>query len=368
MLAARALALLTALALPSAAVAAPSLAARTYHEEGTRLLDAKRYDEAVKALTRAVRFSTDFAEAWVDLGRAHLALKRYGDAAKSFQGALIARPDLLDARYNLALAHKKAGNFDKAAEAYRGYLQQRPDDADAYYALAETLRTGGDGKAAADAYDRYAELEKDPNRSRWIEHAKAEAARLRGGAAPITKPAPTATSLAMATPPVTAPSPTTTKAMPAARPAAAAAPLVATAPSRTAASAAMAPPPNAQKTRVRPAAFGMGIASLNRRDFPAALSQLKNAVAASPNDPLVIAALASAHLGMGDGASAAEAYRRASTNAPPTALPGIRLGLAESLRTQGDDGEAAVIFRAMLADPTTPADLRDLAAERLEHL
>ena len=364
----RTFALMTALAmLPAQAAAAPSLAAKTYRDEGVRLIEAKRYEEAVKALRRAVKFSSDYAEAWTDLGRAQLALQRYDDAAKAFQGALLAKPDLLDAQFNLALALRKASRWEKSAEAYRVYLQQRPQDADAHYALAETLRAGGDALAAADAYERYAQLETKPDRAQWIEHAKAQARLLRGGP-PAQATTPAATSPAVA--------PTTTKTLPATptitRAAAAAPPPAATASLslNTAGRPTDADParPRGAPTRVRPAAFDAGIAALNAKDYQRALGQLQGAVASAPGDALVLAALGSAHLGLGDGLAATEAFRKASSTAAPAALPGIRLGLAESFRIRGEDAEAAAVFKRLISDPATPANIKAMAVERLDHV
>lgn len=185
---------------PAPAQAAPSLAAKTYYDEGVRLLKERRFEDAAKALRRAVSFSPDYTEAWVDLGNAELAQGSWDAAAKAFRGALLQQADLGIARYNLAYALRKAGRFPESAEAYRAYLQATPTDADAFWGLAEALKGGGDRAAAADAFERYAELESRPDRASWRDKARAEADALRG-------PSPATKAAALAAAPAAAASP-----------------------------------------------------------------------------------------------------------------------------------------------------------------
>ena len=75
--------------------------------------------------------------------------------------------------------------------------------------------------------------------------------------------------------------------------------------------------------------------------------------------------IGSALLGLDEPADAAAQYTRALASATPGARPGIRLGLAECARAQGDDDRAAADYRALVADEATPEALKAIARERL---
>ncbi|CAN0599634.1 unnamed protein product, partial [Laminaria digitata] len=95
-----------------------------------------------------------------------------------------------------------------------------------------------------------------------------------------------------------------------------------------------------------PEALEAGINQLKAGAFADALARLKVAQAEAPEDPMVWAALASAHLGLLEGEQAAAAYRRALSTASEAAQPALHFGLGEALRVQGEDAEARKAFAA----------------------
>jgi tetratricopeptide (TPR) repeat protein len=305
------------------AAAGASSAARSYRDEGARLIESKRYSDAVVALEKAIELSPDYAEAWVDLGNARLALGQHAEAAKAFDGALSLNPELPVARYNLAYALRRAGQLDKAIEAYRSYLQTNAEDADAHYGLAETLRARGDKAAAAEAYDRYATTETRPDRKQWVDKAKQLAKELRE-----IEPK----------------------------------------------QAAAAPPPTTEhmsfselknEDHKRPKSFESGLAKLKTGDFKGALAELEKAEAKAPSDPLILAALASAQLGSLESDRAVASYRRALVSASPEMTPAIRFGLAEALRAQKDEEGSLAAYRLIVNDPNANPEIKRLSKERL---
>jgi tetratricopeptide (TPR) repeat protein len=69
--------------------------------------------------------------------------KRYQDAEKAFTQALRSAPTDFDAQYNLGLAALGAKDLDRAANAFQIALRQRPDDPDCLYNLARAYDAQG---------------------------------------------------------------------------------------------------------------------------------------------------------------------------------------------------------------------------------
>jgi tetratricopeptide (TPR) repeat protein len=90
-----------ALALLTLAGSAAAQNAASGFDEGVRLFDQKRYDDAVSAFTDYVRGHDRDANAWYNLGNAYLRLDRRGYAVWAWSRALVIRPRDADARHNL---------------------------------------------------------------------------------------------------------------------------------------------------------------------------------------------------------------------------------------------------------------------------
>ncbi len=73
-------------------------------EQGSALLEARRYGDAAATLRTAVDLMPDSAEAHNDLGVALASTGRVSEAAVYFQRAVSLKPDFAEARRNLALA------------------------------------------------------------------------------------------------------------------------------------------------------------------------------------------------------------------------------------------------------------------------
>lgn len=317
-----------AVALASAAHAAPSADLRA---RARALLEEDQAAEATKLLEDAVRADPDDAETWAELGNARLALSQFVPASTAFEQAVRLAPDLATAQYNLAYALRKSGKLARAAEAYRVYLARYPTDADAHFGLGETLRGLGDPIAAAEAYERYAATENRPDRASWVEKARGWARELRASEVkPVAGDAAATPHLSFAAPR-----------------------------NETLESAAAAASP------AKRVALSAGLALMKVSRFEEALVELRKAEAEAPQDPWVQAALGSAYLGLDEAETAAVHYTRALVGAPAGAHAGIRLGLAESARKQGDSGRAQAEYRAILADAAAPAAMQDVARARL---
>ncbi|MEP7148809.1 MAG: tetratricopeptide repeat protein [Acidobacteriota bacterium] len=124
--------------------------------EGSKFLDTGEIDQAIDALTRAVKLDPDLAEAWFKLGIAYgLAEKREqtletteidnntGDAKKpaktnsekAFEKAVVAYKKIIGANdnddaayFNLGRAYNKLNDDEDAAKALKQAVKLRPDD------------------------------------------------------------------------------------------------------------------------------------------------------------------------------------------------------------------------------------------------
>jgi tetratricopeptide (TPR) repeat protein len=329
-----------ALALSSSRAEAAGGEAVAAHEEGARLIKEGRLPEAVSALQRSVALDPSYPEGWADLGSAQLQQGNLKEAVRSFEKAVQLKADFQVARYNLAYSLRKSKSYRRAIDEYRRYLERDPEDADAEYGLAEALRADGQASEAADAYDAYARIEKRPAQAKWVSKAREQAEELRRSTS-SSESSPPSPSLASHAPKSTPP-PTTAK-------------------KSVNGSEGTGKP--ATGTR-RSEAFNAGVNALRQSDFKTALPQLTAASKETPDDPMVLAALGSAELGVRHAAEAETAYRRALKSASKEALPGIYFGLAESLRLQGADKEALSFYEKAAADASATATIKKLATER----
>lgn len=326
--------------LLAAALALPALA-ESPAELRARARTAMESDDpaaAARLLEDAVKQTSEDAELWAELGNARLALSQFAPASQAFERAVKLAPDLGTAHYNLAYSLRKSGKLARAAEVYRVYLARYPSDADAHFGLGETLRGLDDKLAAAESYEKYATTEARPDRAQWVEKARTWARELRANEVQPVASGAAAPVLAFSQP----------------ESAASPAPVAAAAPAATTTAEPLVHP-----------ALAAGLQLLRGARFDEALVELRKAELARPEDAWVQAAIGSALLGLDEPADAAVRYTRALASATAGARPGIRLGLAECARAQGDAERAAADYRALVADEATPESLKAIARERL---
>lgn len=99
--------------------------------EGTKLIEAKRFDEAVQLIDRAGQLAPDEPRAYVQMGH---ALKGRGDFAAAqffFERAIDLDPTFSDAYLGFAEASEGLGDLESALGAMRSFLHV-VEDADPY--------------------------------------------------------------------------------------------------------------------------------------------------------------------------------------------------------------------------------------------
>lgn len=105
--------------------------ARLYLIKGRRDSAAGRYQQAVADYQNAIRFSPNFARAYVELGDAHRQLARYDEAEKAFQRAMSLEDDSC-ASCGLGVVYWKTGRHADAEKAFKHSIQLNPNDVCAY--------------------------------------------------------------------------------------------------------------------------------------------------------------------------------------------------------------------------------------------
>jgi tetratricopeptide (TPR) repeat protein len=104
----------------------------------------RRYDDAIRALERAIELDDDHVQAWIELGRARLAGGDPGRSLATYREALDRDPDALDALLGFTdVALLYLGQPDLLEEAERRArraIAVAPEEPAGYVALGEALR------------------------------------------------------------------------------------------------------------------------------------------------------------------------------------------------------------------------------------
>lgn len=105
--------------------------ARIYVIKGRRNFAAGRYQQAVADYQHAIRFSRNFARAYVELGDANRQLARYDEAEKAFKQAM-SLEDESCASCGLGVTYWKMGRYLDAEKAFKRATQLNRNDVCAY--------------------------------------------------------------------------------------------------------------------------------------------------------------------------------------------------------------------------------------------
>ncbi len=106
----------------------------------------RRYESAVKLISRALEFNASYAGAFSNLGLALHALKRFDEALVHFDRAIALKKDFAEAHNNRGNVLKDLRRYDEAIRAYERAISLRPNVAECYsnlgVVLAELRRFG----------------------------------------------------------------------------------------------------------------------------------------------------------------------------------------------------------------------------------
>ena len=102
-----------------------------------------RYSASMAHLQADARRELWSAEAWVELGRAHLMRAQVAEAVGAFEQALLLETPHPDARMLLGVSLRRLGRVVDAARALERAVESCPEHARAHYELAMTYRELG---------------------------------------------------------------------------------------------------------------------------------------------------------------------------------------------------------------------------------
>ena len=93
---------------------------RVLTEEGCdQLLRYSKFDEAEKTLTEAIKYDKSNFEAYYYRGCARINAKKYNEAIADLEKAVELKPDYADAYFNLGKTYYLMHDEDKACEYYK---------------------------------------------------------------------------------------------------------------------------------------------------------------------------------------------------------------------------------------------------------
>jgi len=116
---------------------------------------------ALPAIQKAALFSSDDANAHLNLGDMLCGLGQHDDAVTSYLNALAIKPDYAEAHNNLGTALKNLGKINNAEASYRRALNYKPDFIEAHYNLGNALFELGQLENAVASYHHVLKL--NPN-------------------------------------------------------------------------------------------------------------------------------------------------------------------------------------------------------------
>ncbi len=111
--------------------ASPDEKAVDYYREGTELLRAGRYHEALTSFRLAQRDRPKDLAVLQQIAITYTRIGMTDEAAKTYRTVLERDPGAAGAHYGLAFLHLSAGRADQAKEHLRSFLASPPQDAEA---------------------------------------------------------------------------------------------------------------------------------------------------------------------------------------------------------------------------------------------
>lgn len=137
---------------------------KQFLREGSILLKARKFEEAQRELSEAIRIEPDCPEAYTNLGVCQLRMGNHEKAEQMFRKALECDPLFMESLSNLALVlyQKGRAHYDEAALYYGQALRlSKNQDYELHANLAHVLRDKGDYGGASDHYKQALQLKPD---------------------------------------------------------------------------------------------------------------------------------------------------------------------------------------------------------------
>ena len=133
---------------------------------GKSHIKARRYNDAINKLTKAIELDPQLAEAYRQRGIAYRRIKKPGSAIVDCTKAIELQPKWAEAYRNRGNAYKDKKDYGKAIADFSKAIELNPDGAETYYNRGRTYHLQHDEKRAIADLERCLEL--NPRR----EHAR----------------------------------------------------------------------------------------------------------------------------------------------------------------------------------------------------
>jgi tetratricopeptide (TPR) repeat protein len=137
--------------------------ASAYNNRGSRYIESKKYDLAVKDFDEAILLNPRLAEAFCNRGIVYVNQKKYDLALRDFEKAISLRPDYANAYYSRAAFYDQTAQYERANTDYDKAIDINQDFAHAFINRGINYKMLGNFKRAIQDYDRAIELQ--PNNS-----------------------------------------------------------------------------------------------------------------------------------------------------------------------------------------------------------
>jgi len=135
--------------------------AKKHFDEGNRLYDLGRYEEAIEEFDIALDIDPNYKEAHYNKGNTLRHLKRYEEAIKEYDKALAIDPNFKEAHNNKGIALNNLGRYEEAIEEYDKALAIDPNDKKAHNNKGYALDDLGRYEEAIKEYDKALAIDPD---------------------------------------------------------------------------------------------------------------------------------------------------------------------------------------------------------------
>ena len=156
---------------------------------GSAYMNMGNWEQALAAYKEQVRLAPNNAQAQYDIGYFYNAMGRHGDAFNPLVKAASLDPSFAEAQYEIGYAYVRIGDFEKSLSFLKSALRLKPDYGEAYYGLGQAYARLGKADLANEQLKKLATV--DAKLARKLEKEMQSPAPLATNSAP-TAPAPSA--------------------------------------------------------------------------------------------------------------------------------------------------------------------------------